>query len=85
MWNGQNKEQYLANMRATGTYADAFIVSAAAVYLDITIRLVSVHGVELIQPPDGGERIFTMGYLVNKHFYAAVPVTGEVPAIIVCS
>ena len=66
-------------MRQTGTYADGFVVSAAAVFLNVTLRLVSVHGVELIQPPgDGPRQTFTMGYLVDRHFYAAVPCTGNI-------
>ena len=66
-------------MKTVGTYADAFIVSAAAVYLNVVNRLVSATGVTPIEPPGTDRRLtFTMGYLADKHFYAAIPIAGAV-------
>ncbi len=62
-----------------GTYADGFVASAAAMYLGVTIRLVTSvkdNGTFTIEPPnmEGKLRQVTMGYLLGKHYYAAIPV-----------
>ena len=65
-------------MLRQGTYADAMVISAAAAMLNIDIRLVSRHGAETISPPSDEQRTtFTLGYNVDKHFFACVPVTGK--------